>query len=91
MQNFLFQKTWDRDLKRDDDVGTHTTNHFQHWIDILGLLFSLAVLRYLVKVSFQQAGLHLFFDASELTYGAAIYARTTSDSGIHTSLSVDKL
>ena len=90
MRKFPFQQTWDGELKCDDDVGAHTPNRFQYWIDILGLLSSLAVLRYLAKESFQQSNLHLFFDASELNYGAAIYAGTTSDSGIHTSLSAAK-
>ena len=55
-------------------------------MDSLGFLSSLAVPRYLAKDSFQQVDLHLLCDASEVANGAAIYARTTSDAGIHTSL-----
>ena len=79
-------KQWDGNLNWDDDVGAHIANQFQHWMDILGILSSLAVPRYLARDSFQQVDLHLFSDASEMAYGAAIYARTTSDAGIHTSL-----
>ena len=65
----LFQKTRDRDLKYDDNVGAYIANKFQHWIDSLGFLSSLAVPCYLSKDSFQQVDLHLFCDASEMTHG----------------------
>ena len=90
MPKILFQKTWDGDLEWDDDVGAHIANQIQQLVDTLGLLSSLDVTRYLAKDSFQQVDLHLFCNASEMAYGAAIYARPTSDAGIHTSLLVAK-
>ena len=42
MPKILLQKTWDWNLEWDDDVGAHIANQFQHWVDNLGLLSSLA-------------------------------------------------
>ena len=81
----LFQKNWDRDLEWGDEVDALIANQFQHWMASLKLFSSLLEPRYLAKDSFQQVDLHLFCDASELAYGVAIYARTTSDAGIHIS------
>ena len=71
------------DLEWDDHVGALIANNFQHWMDSLKLLSSPLEPRYLAKDSFQQVYLHLFCDESGLAYGVAIYARTTSDAGIH--------
>ena len=73
-------------MEYDDDLGARIANQFRHWMDSLEFSSSLAVARYLAKDSFQQIDLHLFCDASEMAYGAAIYARITSDTGILTSL-----
>ena len=59
MPKILFQKSMGGGLDWDDDVEVHIANQFQHWMACLGLLFSLAVTRYLAKDSFQQVDFYL--------------------------------
>ena len=55
MPKILFQKTWDGVWEWDDDIWPHIANQFQHWIDSLGLIFSLAVPRCLAKYAFSKS------------------------------------
>ena len=72
----LFQKTRHEDLAWSFDVTSHIAHQSHHWMDKFGLLSSLTVPRHLPRDTFQQVDLYLFCDASEMAYGAAIYAKT---------------
>ena len=90
MSTTLFKKRCDGDLKRIEDAGAHIASQFQHWIDSLGILFFLAVPHYLAKDSFEQVDHHLFSNAAEMAYGAAICARKVSGTGTLSSLLATK-
>ena len=66
--------------------GRGKTHQFQHWIDSLDLLSSLAVPWYFVKDSFRQVNFSILCDSSEMSHGAAFYSRTTSDAGTYIPL-----
>ena len=74
----LFQMTWEHEIGWDDDVASTITDQFKAWMIGLNHLSELRIPRFLAAFAFEKIHLHLFCDASEKAYGAAICPITGS-------------
>ena len=68
----LFQMTWEYEIGWSDDVAATITNQFETWMSGLHHLSELCKPRCLAIFAIEKIQLHLFCDASEKAYEAAI-------------------
>ena len=86
----LFQMTWEHEIGWDDDVGATITDPFKAWMIGLHHLSELRIPRFVANFAIEKIQLHLFCDASEKAYGAAIYARSLGTSQTKSTLLCSK-
>ena len=86
----LFQMTWEHEIGWDDDVGATITDQFKAWMIGLHHLSELRIPRFVANFAIEKIQLHLFCDASEKAYGAAIYARSLEESQTKSTLLCSK-
>ena len=86
----LFQVTWEHEIGWDDDVGATLIDQFTAWMIGLNHLSELRIPRFVAYFAFEKLQLHLFCEASEKAYGAAIYARSLGASQTKSTLLCSK-
>ena len=86
----LFQMTWEHEIGWDDDVGATITDQFKAWMIGLHHLSELRIPRFVANFAIEKMQFHLFCDASEKAYGAAIYARSLGASQTKSTLLCSK-
>ncbi|XP_037873734.1 uncharacterized protein LOC119630005 [Bombyx mori] len=75
----LLQEVWRRGTSWDDEIDNDLSTHWQAWVKQLRNLHNIAIPRcYLNYSDTTTLQLHVFTDASESAYAAALYWRTIS-------------
>ena len=82
----LFQMTWEHEIGWDDDVGATIADQFKAWMIGLHHQSELRIPRFVANFAIEKIQLHLFCDASEKAYGAAIYVRSLGASQTKSTL-----
>ena len=88
----LFQETWSRGLQWDDELPPDMKRKWEDWVTELERVSSLSVPRCIhpfSKVTVQR--LHVFSDASEQAYAAAVYVVTASEDGVASNLALARV
>ncbi|CAH2086997.1 unnamed protein product [Euphydryas editha] len=87
----LLQHLWLQKCGWDDEVSPKIKHEFTNIISCLCQLNSIRIPRWTLQDNPQEVQLHVFTDASERGYGACVYVRTISTSGlIHVCLLISK-
>ena len=88
----LFQETWSRGLEWDEELPPDMKRKWEDWVAELEHVSSLSVPRCIhsfSKVTVQK--LHVFSDASEQAYAAAVYAVTEGEDGTSSNLALARV
>ena len=75
----LFQDTWCRGISWNELLPTDIGTRWRSWISGLSHLSNVHVPRWLATSLTQSSQTHVFCDASERAYGAALYLRSIND------------
>lgn len=91
----LFQELWAMGIDWDQEVLVEKAVHFQQWVAELEVLKTWKIPRQFIAVPWitcLQCGLHLqvFCDASQIGYGAVVYAGVETDGGVNSTLIMSK-
>lgn len=86
----LLQESWKSKLSWDDNLPEDVAKKFWNWFNELILLKDVKIPRYLFVTDFSSFSLHVFCDASGLSFAAVIFLRSTTDKDIGVQLVMAK-
>ncbi|GFY27139.1 integrase catalytic domain-containing protein [Trichonephila clavipes] len=88
--NLLLQESWKAKFSWDDELPKDVTEKFKKWFKNLHRLKLVEIPRYVSMNSCVSINLHIFCDASKLSYATAIFLRSESESQVSVQLVLAK-
>lgn len=86
----LFQETWCRGIGWDELLPPDLGSQWHTWASSLSSLSLMHIPRWLATAKENSSHVHVFCDASEKAYGAALYTHSTTEEGVLVRLACSK-